>query len=134
MKIITIITALAALPLMAQEPAPATAPQQPMPCSCPRQQCDAAPKCPQAAMAAAFGFQRGYHMGFEAGFAEAIHISQKAGNCGKGCGRPGKEGKHGRPEGPRPTPPQQQQQSDTAPTPQPPAAPASPAPAEQAVD
>ena len=112
-SIITIIAALAALPLNAQEQAPADRPQA-IQCSCPRQQqSEESPGCPQAAMAAAFGFQRGYHMGFEAGFAEALHIiAQKAGGACKACGRPGKDCKHGRPDAPmprqQPAPAQQQ--------------------------
>lgn len=108
MKIITIIAALAALPLTAQEQAPTTEQQQPMQCSCARQQSDAAQNCPQAAMAAAYGFQRGYHTGFEAGFAEAINIIQKAGVGCSACSGHGKRCRHGKPEGPkepRPTPP-----------------------------
>lgn len=127
MKIITIITTLAALPLVAQEQAPTQQEQQVITCSCPSKQSE--PKCPQAAMAAAFGFQRGYHMGFESGFAEAIQLVQKAEGCCKACGRHGKNCKHGKPECAKPgmTRPMPQPQMQPAP-PQPPA----PQPAPQA--
>lgn len=106
MKIYPLFAALAALPLLAQEP---QTPPENASCSVKCSQCGnrVASQCPQAAMAAAAGFQKGFHMGFEAGFSQAARMA-------KGCGGPscrgGAEGKphggpHGRPAAaPQPSP------------------------------
>lgn len=134
MKMIAIIAALATGPLMAQDQ-PAEQPAPESMCSCQQQQDSAEPKCPEAGMAAAFGFQKGYHMGFEAGFAEAIHLVRKA-SCTGGCkgGKHGKCDKRGMHDAPKPmTAPGMQPmpaalptQTPTTPT----AVPATPAPAQ----
>lgn len=99
MKTTAIIAALCALPLTAQD-TPTTPPQQEViTCSCPSAKgTDSDQECPQATMAAAFGFQQGYHMGFETGFVQALQLVQKCGNCGSSCGNKG----HKHHKGPRP--------------------------------
>ena len=121
MKTIPLIAMWAALPLMAQEQPAA---EQPAPaCACAQQSAaDTEPDCPQAAMAACFGFQKGFHMGFEAGFAKALHVMRNA-DCRKPCCQGDKPGKMHR-QGPRPEPaPAQNPATPPAPA-EPPAAPA----------
>lgn len=96
MKIASILATVAALPLIAQEPAatpePTTAPTT---VKCPKCGNDAQGQCPQAALAAAIGFQQGFQMGFGSGFDQAVQM-MKAGcsSCREGGnphhGRPGK--------------------------------------------
>ena len=115
----TLIAALAALPLTAQDQ-PTEQQNAPVTCSCPQtQQENNEPKCPEAGMAAAFGFQKGFHMGFEAGFAEAVQLMQASQS---GCCKAGKHCKAHKRCNP----------GAQAPAPRPDAAPATPPPAPQA--
>lgn len=108
-KITPILAALAALPLLAQEPQATENETGTVKCTRCGNPMEA--QCPQAAVAAALGFQKGFHMGFETGFAEAARL-MKGGCPGGGACRSGKErprcgpqGKGGQPKPmPRPEP------------------------------
>lgn len=116
MKIIPIIATLAALPLLAQQPAQDTTTPPPATVKCSQCGSDTAGQCPQAALAAAVGFQKGFLMGFEAGLDQAA-----AGMTPPPCGTCNKS-----PRGPQhPHRPMQRHQ-------QPPAAPAQPVAPQQA--
>lgn len=77
-KYTAIVTALAALPLLAQEPQSAPAPSARCSASPGMKCCKcghvAAAQCTQASVAAAVGFQKGFQMGFETGFNQAAKL------------------------------------------------------------
>lgn len=107
-QILSLIAALAAFPLVAQEAAtPAEAP-------CGNCSQDAAAQCPQAAAAAAMGFQQGFRLGFETGFNQAVRL-MKGSACGAAC--PGGQG--GAPKRPHAGHGQRPQQAAPRPMPRP---------------
>lgn len=128
-KIVPILATLAALPLMAQEPADTTPADNSAPTTvqCPKCGKAAQGQCPQAAVAAAIGFQQGFQMGFSSGFDQAAHM-MKAGcsSCREGGnphhGRPGKPQRPDMPMQQERAVPQQQAQPVPQPMPQQPAA------------
>lgn len=114
MKIIpTIIAGMAALPLLAQEAQPTPDTQEPTP---PAMKCNKcgnpmAGECPRAAVAATLGFQKGFLMGFEAGFGQAAALMLPGNAQNSPCckeGKCGPRGGHGKPNRPAPQPRQQE--------------------------